>query len=178
MVRPLGQAVELAESVAAGDLSRRIEAQGRDEPARLLQSLDRMCHQLGEMVAELRQGSLRMASACAQIHAGNLDLKGRTTGHLDELGHVRSNLVEVTGMIGRSAQAAEQAAGLVESVEQAAQLVRQEREIVRLRAAVILRDTALAWAAQERAEIEAEDLGLLQQARHLFAGDFLRQAFD
>ncbi|NRT57736.1 methyl-accepting chemotaxis protein [Sphaerotilus uruguayifluvii] len=125
VVRPLGQAVELAESVAAGDLSRRIEAQGRDEPARLLQSLDRMCHQLGEMVAELRQGSLRMASACAQIHAGNLDLKGRTTGHLDELGHVRSNLVEVTGMIGRSAQAAEQAAGLVESVEQAAQRGRQ-----------------------------------------------------
>lgn len=44
--------------------------------------------------------------------------------------------------------------------EQAAQLARQEREIVRLRAAVILRDTALAWAAQERAEIEAAVPGL------------------
>lgn len=43
---------------------------------------------------------------------------------------------------------------------QAAQLARQEREIIRLRAAVILRDTALAWAAAERAEIEAAMPGL------------------
>jgi len=120
VTRPLDQAVDLAEAVAGGDLSRQVAVEGRDETARLLQSLERMRTQLGDMVSELRQGSLRMASACAQIHAGNLDLKSRTAGHLDELGHVRGNLAEVTRMIGHSAQAAEQAAGLVESVETAA----------------------------------------------------------
>jgi methyl-accepting chemotaxis protein len=120
VTRPLDQAVDLAEAVAGGDLSRQVAVEGRDETARLLQSLERMRTQLGDMVSELRQGSLRMASACAQIHAGNLDLKSRTAGHLDELGHVRGNLAEVTRMISHSAQAAEQAAGLVESVETAA----------------------------------------------------------
>ncbi len=120
VTRPLDQAVDLAEAVAGGDLSRQVAIEGRDETARLLQSLERMRTQLGDMVSELRQGSLRMASVCAQIHAGNLDLKSRTARHLDELGHVRGNLAEVTRMIGHSAQAAEQAAGLVESVETAA----------------------------------------------------------
>ena len=120
VTRPLDQAVDLAEAVAGGDLSRQVAVEGRDETARLLQSLERMRTQLGDMVSELRQGSLRMAGVCAQIHAGNLDLKIRTTGHLDELGHVRGNLAEVTRMISHSAQAAEQAAGLVESVETAA----------------------------------------------------------
>ena len=120
VTRPLDQAVDLAEAVAGGDLSRQVAVEGRDETARLLQSLERMRTQLGDMVSELRQGSLRMASVCAQIHAGNLDLKSRTAGHLDELGHVRGNLAEVTRMISHSAQAAEQAAGLVESVETAA----------------------------------------------------------
>ena len=120
VTRPLDQAVDLAEAVAGGDLSRQVAIEGRDETARLLQSLERMRTQLGDMVSELRQGSLRMASVCAQIHAGNLDLKSRTAGHLDELGHVRGNLAEVTRMISHSAQAAEQAAGLVESVETAA----------------------------------------------------------
>ncbi|MDQ5896046.1 MAG: hypothetical protein RLZZ592_746 [Pseudomonadota bacterium] len=130
VTRPLDQAVTVAESVAGGDLSQRLDVQGDDEPARLLHALDRMCQQLGAMVADLRQGSLRMASACAQIHAGNLDLKGRTSGHLDELGHVRTNLTEVTGMIERNAQAAEQAARLVESVELAAR--RGQEAMVRM----------------------------------------------
>lgn len=44
--------------------------------------------------------------------------------------------------------------------EQAATLRRQERELVRLRAAVILRDTALMWAHQDQAALEAALPGL------------------
>lgn len=44
--------------------------------------------------------------------------------------------------------------------EQARQLRAQERELMRLRAAVIVRDSALLWAQQERAELEAALPGL------------------
>lgn len=44
--------------------------------------------------------------------------------------------------------------------EQARQLRWQERELIRLRAAVIVRDSALQWAQQERAELEAAVPGL------------------
>ena len=111
VTRPLDRAVDLAEAVAGGDLSRQVAIEGRDETRAAAAVARAHAHQLGDMVSELRQGSLRMASVCAQIHAGNLDLKSRTAGHLDELGHVRGNLAEVTRMISHSAQAAEQAAG-------------------------------------------------------------------
>ncbi|MEF7616885.1 hypothetical protein V4F39_23425 [Aquincola sp. MAHUQ-54] len=44
--------------------------------------------------------------------------------------------------------------------EQAALIERQSRELMRLRAAVILRDTALGWAHEDRAELEAAVPGL------------------
>lgn len=44
--------------------------------------------------------------------------------------------------------------------EQATRLRQQERELVRLRAAVILRDSALLWAQQDHAALEASLPGL------------------
>ena len=44
--------------------------------------------------------------------------------------------------------------------EQARQLRAQDRELMRLRAAVIVRDSALLWAQQERDELEATLPGL------------------
>tara|TARA_B100001105_G_scaffold238904_1_gene216412 strand:+ start:199 stop:510 length:312 start_codon:yes stop_codon:yes gene_type:complete len=48
--------------------------------------------------------------------------------------------------------------------EQARQLRAQEAELMRLRAAVIVRDSALLWAQQERAELEAALPGLRRGA--------------
>lgn len=42
LTNPLARAVDHAEKVARGDLSSRVNATGRDEVARLLQSLDLM----------------------------------------------------------------------------------------------------------------------------------------
>jgi methyl-accepting chemotaxis protein len=119
-VRPLRQAVDVAESVAAGDLTVTIAAGGQDESARLLQSLDVMCRRLSDMVSEVRQSSLRVAAVSAQINAGNADLCARTDAHRSELVGTSASLKEVITLVENNARAANDAAALVDVVSAAA----------------------------------------------------------
>jgi len=62
IVRPIEDAVRVAESVAEGDLSQRIEVRSQDETGRLLASLQRMTQGLSQIVAEVRTGSESIAT--------------------------------------------------------------------------------------------------------------------
>eukprot|EP01034_Spumella_vulgaris_P004918 gene4918-6276_t len=71
---PLHQAVEVADQVAAGDLSARIEITSTDETGQLLSALQRMQQSLVRTVSVVRQNSESVASASAEIASGNNDL--------------------------------------------------------------------------------------------------------
>ncbi|WP_431978037.1 methyl-accepting chemotaxis protein [Pseudomonas oligotrophica] len=68
IVQPLAEAVEVAESVAAGDLRRPIETLGNDEPARLLAALKRMQGSLRETVQRIADSSNQLASAAEELN--------------------------------------------------------------------------------------------------------------
>lgn len=68
---PIRRAVELAGAVAEGDLTSRIDVQGKDEPAQLLRSLMRMNENLTRIVAQVRNSSDSIATGSAQIATGN-----------------------------------------------------------------------------------------------------------
>jgi methyl-accepting chemotaxis protein len=78
ITRPISQAVLVAETVAKGDLSTPIEATTADETGQLLSALKRMQDSLSKVVTTVRQGSDGVATASAQIAAGNTDLSNRT----------------------------------------------------------------------------------------------------
>ncbi|MEJ1131274.1 MCP four helix bundle domain-containing protein, partial [Variovorax sp. CCNWLW225] len=78
VARPLAEAVEVAQSVAAGDLTRRIEVQSRDETGQLMQALKSMNTSLANVVSGVRTGTDAIATASGQIAAGNQDLSSRT----------------------------------------------------------------------------------------------------
>ncbi|HEY9223769.1 MAG TPA: HAMP domain-containing protein, partial [Variovorax sp.] len=78
ITRPLRQAVDVAETVAAGDLSSRIEVQSTDETGQLMQALKHMNDSLAKVVGEVRQGTDTIATASSQIASGNQDLSSRT----------------------------------------------------------------------------------------------------
>ncbi|HEX6362751.1 MAG TPA: HAMP domain-containing protein, partial [Albitalea sp.] len=87
IVRPIRQAVAIAETVAGGDLRSRIEAKGADETAHLLAALARMNEGLVKVVNAVRLSSDNIATGSAQIASGNADLSERTerqAGHLQE----------------------------------------------------------------------------------------------
>ena len=65
--RSLGNAVQLSEAVARGDLTVQVNATGKDEVARVLQSLTAMQHNLAQIVSRVRQGSESVSTASAEI---------------------------------------------------------------------------------------------------------------
>lgn len=67
IVRPLADAVQVAKSVAEGDLTMPIESDGNDEPARLLKALQGMQKRLHATVAQIAQASSQLASAAEEL---------------------------------------------------------------------------------------------------------------
>jgi methyl-accepting chemotaxis protein len=69
IVQPLHQAVGIAEKIAKGDLTVRIEIDGRDEPAQLLQSMSVMQEDLRETIHLITDSSNQLASAAEELSA-------------------------------------------------------------------------------------------------------------
>ena len=119
--RPLSHAVELAQAVAAGDLSRRIESRSKDETGQLLQALKQMNDSLVQIVSRIHQGSDSIATATQQIAGGNQDLSSRTEQQASSLEETAASLEELTATVKQNAENARQANQLASSASQVAQ---------------------------------------------------------
>ena len=109
ITRPLLKAVKVAETVAAGDLSSRIEVSSKDEAGQLLLALKNMNENLVRIVADVRGGTDTIATASAQIAAGNLDLSSRTEQQASSLEETASSMEELTSTVKQNADNARQA---------------------------------------------------------------------
>lgn len=67
IVRPLAEAVQVADSVAGGNLTLSIDTRGNDEPARLLQALKSMQGNLRGTIEQIADASNQLASAAEQL---------------------------------------------------------------------------------------------------------------
>lgn len=83
--RSLFHAVDVSNAVASGNLQGSILAHGQDEAAQVLKALQSMQSSLTTVVSEVRNGSHSVASASAQIEAGNHDLSSRTVQQVTAL---------------------------------------------------------------------------------------------
>ena len=109
IVQPLNEAVRIAQTVADGDLSRRIEAHSDDEAGQLLKALKAMNDSLAGIVAEVRSGTDTIATASQQIASGNLDLSSRTERQASTLEETASSMEELTSAVRHNADHARQA---------------------------------------------------------------------
>ncbi len=106
---PVQQAVALAHSIAAGDLTHHLKIQGKDELAELLGSLDAMQTRLAAVVANVRQGSESVANASAEIAQGNNDLSVRTENQATALQQTAASMEQLDATVKRNADNAAQA---------------------------------------------------------------------
>ncbi|MCW2478516.1 methyl-accepting chemotaxis protein [Candidatus Symbiopectobacterium sp. NZEC135] len=113
VVLPLQQAVSLAESVAQGNLTRSIDHQRKDETGILLNALNKMTTNLQQLVGQLRDGAHSIASATAQIAAGNLDLSGRTEAQASSLEQTAASMNQLAATVKNTAENTQQANTLV-----------------------------------------------------------------
>jgi len=120
IVRPLVAAVDVAERVAAGDLSSKIQVTSRDETGVLMQALQRMNDNLLSIVTEVRTGSDTIAVASNQISSGNLDLSTRTEQQASSLEETASAMEQMTSTVKHNADNAREANHLVASTSSVA----------------------------------------------------------
>ena len=115
ITRPLQQAVEAAEAVAAGDLSRRIDDSGRTEMALVLAALKRMQDRLAAIVSGVRGGAEGVATASSQISQGNNDLSGRTEEQASALQQTAASMKQLAVTVRQNAEHAQQGNELAQS---------------------------------------------------------------
>ncbi|WP_137171669.1 methyl-accepting chemotaxis protein [Massilia sp. HP4] len=120
ITRPLGHAVSVAQRVATGDLSARIEVRSRDEVGALMASLHAMNASLLKTVTEVRAGTETIVTASQQIATGNLDLSSRTEEQASSLEETASSMEELTSTVRQNADNALQANVLARHASQIA----------------------------------------------------------
>ena len=118
--RPLGEALEHFDAIAAGDLRRPVIVTSRDEMGQLLEGIAKMQRSLTETVRSVRGGSESIATATRQIAAGNIDLSSRTEEQASALQETASSMDELTGTVKQNADNARQASSLAANASEIA----------------------------------------------------------
>ncbi|CAB3651249.1 hypothetical protein LMG3458_00076 [Achromobacter deleyi] len=109
ITRPLSQAVRVARTVAANDLTSNINVTSRDEIGQLMQALQSMNATLVGTVARIRTGVDSIASASGEIAAGNTDLSSRTEQQAASLEETAASMEELSSTVKQNADSAKQA---------------------------------------------------------------------
>ncbi len=112
LLRQLGgepdYAVQVADRIAAGDLSASIALNAGDQNS-LLFEMRKMRDSLVGIVSQVRSGTDTIATASGQIAAGNLDLSARTEQQASALEETASSMEELTSSVKQNADNARQA---------------------------------------------------------------------
>ncbi|MGX5725968.1 methyl-accepting chemotaxis protein [Metapseudomonas otitidis] len=124
---PLAQAVDVARVVASGNLTHRIEAQGQDEPAHLLRSLQEMQTSLRSTIQHIADSSSQLASASEELHAVTED---STRGLHQQNTEIEQAATAVNEMTTAVEEVARNAVSTSEASKQADHTARSGREQV------------------------------------------------
>jgi methyl-accepting chemotaxis protein len=109
IMKPLNQAVQVAQTVAAGDLTSDIAVDSNDETGQLLKALKDMNDSLQRIVSQVRTGTDAIAAASTQIASGNADISSRTESQAEALQRTSASIEELMATVRQNADNARQA---------------------------------------------------------------------
>lgn len=99
IVAPIRRAVEVSETVAAGDLTQKISSSGRDESARLLQALATMQLQLRNTIQGIASSSNQLAAAAEELNAVTEDASRGLQRQNDEVQQAATAVNQMTAAV-------------------------------------------------------------------------------
>ncbi|HEY6339069.1 MAG TPA: methyl-accepting chemotaxis protein [Candidatus Sulfotelmatobacter sp.] len=141
ITRPIQQAVEHAERIAAGDLTKEILATNRSETGQLQQAMHEMSGRLSAIIRDVREGSAAVASAAQQVSASSQSLSQGTSEQAASVEEMSSSLEEMNASITENAdnsrQVEQAAAKGALSAEESGSAVRETVEAMKQIAAKI-----------------------------------------
>ena len=120
IVGPLNHAVTVAQKIASGDLTSRIEVTSRDETGQLMQAMRDMNEGLRQATTQVRMSAESIAAASSQIASGTMDLSARTEEQASSLEETASSMEELTSTVRQNG----------DNARQATQLAAQTRDVV------------------------------------------------
>jgi aerotaxis receptor len=120
VLQPLGQALQGARDIAAGDLSGKFTTRSTDEVGQLLRALQQMNSNLIATIRDVRVNVETMAVATRQIAAGNLDLSGRTEAQAASLEETASSVEQFSSTVKQNADNSMQANALAVAASEVA----------------------------------------------------------
>lgn len=125
IMRSLQMARDMAQRVAAGDLSQDITPLNRDEVGQLVQSMGEMQSALRSLVAQVQSASGQVSTASAEIASGNRHLSERTEGTASHLQNTADAMQELGQGVEHNAHASTLAHQQVQSATGVAQRGKQ-----------------------------------------------------
>jgi methyl-accepting chemotaxis protein len=117
---PLQEAVDAAQTVAAGNLTCEINDRYDDEAGQLLKALKTMNASLTRTLGQVRSSTDSMTTATHELAAGNLDLSARTESQASSLAQTASAMDQLTSTVKQNADNANHASTLVASASDVA----------------------------------------------------------
>ena len=103
-----------------GDLTRRLDAQGRDELSQIAHAFNRFIDMIANTLVQIRQSSESVKTSSGEIASGNLDLSSRTEQQASSLEETASAMEELTSTVRQNADNARQANQLAVSASEVA----------------------------------------------------------
>jgi len=120
ITKSLGQAQELAERIAGGDLSRDVVVMNHDEVGQLVVAMGRMQDALRGLVRQVQDSAGNISTASSEIASGNHDLSHRTEQTAANLEETASSMEMLTSTVQQSAQSSRQASDFASSAAEVA----------------------------------------------------------
>ncbi|MGY2217750.1 methyl-accepting chemotaxis protein [Pseudomonas sp. SDO558_S425] len=127
IVTPLQKAVEAAETIAGGNLSKPIEVDGKDEPARLLGALAAMQNNLRQTIQHIAGSATQLASAAEELSAVTEEASKGLQQQNNEIDQAATAVNEMTAAV---EEVARNAVSTSEASSQSNQAAREGRDRV------------------------------------------------
>ncbi|MFM0020645.1 methyl-accepting chemotaxis protein [Paraburkholderia azotifigens] len=121
ITQPITRAVEVARTVATGDLTSRIVVDRDDEAGELLKALRDMNDRLTETVGRVRSSSANVSTATNEIATGNSDLSRRTEAQAASLQETAASMEQLTSTVKQNADSAQHAKSLASNASEISQ---------------------------------------------------------
>jgi methyl-accepting chemotaxis protein len=106
--RPLAEAVRVADRIAQGDLTVRIETTAEDETGRLLGAMRRMTQRLSQVISEVREGAVALTSASSQVSASSQTLSHGTSEQASSMEETTASLEQMDATIEQNSHHSQQ----------------------------------------------------------------------
>jgi methyl-accepting chemotaxis protein len=108
MSRSMAQAVSIANQMAEGDLTARVEATSKDETGQLLSAMEAMIERLSSVIGEVRVSADALTTASEQVSASAQTLSQGASEQASSTEETTSSLEQMTSSINQNADNAKQ----------------------------------------------------------------------